>query len=83
MTDLRQGVSETAHAVLDAVDRLRDPAIAPDRLERQLASYGALQAGYARNLGNVIGAGGRRHAAIEGAAALILLAELLELRGEG
>lgn len=81
--DLRQGVTPAGHDVLDAADRIRTANQGEPRLRqlRILSSYARLQSGYISE--PTMPAADRRLAAVEGAAALLLVAELLQLEGEG
>lgn len=82
MDDLRQGVTQSGHETFEALERLRSAGtLKPRERElRVLSSYAILQAAYQRE--PAMTPADRRHAAIEGAAALILVAELLELEAK-
>jgi hypothetical protein len=75
MSDLRQGVTEAGHAVLDLVDRERKPFVAHEALARQASIHAGLA--LSGDLSS------RRAAAIRAAAMAILAIEAIEkeLRG--
>jgi len=79
--DLRQGVTETQHAVLDELDTLRKTLEGEPRLRqlRQSTAFAGLQ--YA-NLNRPTDAKEKYANAIKGAAAMMFVAELLELEAK-
>ncbi len=83
MTDLRQGVTPSGHDVIDAADRMRVANSGTSRVRqlRILTSYARLQTGYIAE--PTMTPADRRLAAVEGAAALLLVAEQLELEAKG